>query len=111
VGGIFAAFILYVVLDGVVGWWKRRRLTARMESPQQIEQAGFNIPIDQQWSDYMEGVCKHCGRVLYLQKIRRYRPFVCENCHQLNPPLRKDILWPVKRFLRWLLYPSFQDRF
>ena len=111
VGGLGVAFMLYVVIDGVAGWMKRRRIAARMSEPEEVDETAYVAPPEEPWSEFLEGDCNFCKKTLYLPKMGRFKPFICPNCHQLNPPLKKDPFGTVKRFLRWLLYPSFQDRF
>ncbi|MGO8697344.1 MAG: hypothetical protein ACLQVY_06465 [Limisphaerales bacterium] len=111
VGGLFIAFILYLLIDAWAVARRRRRQAAELSGSGEEEKARFDVPPEQQWSDYMEASCRQCQKTLYVPKMRRFKPFLCPNCQSMNPPLKKDVLAPVKKFLRWLLYPSFQDRF
>jgi hypothetical protein len=112
VGGLFIAFMLYLLIDAWVVARKRRREAAQLDgSEEEEEQAQFEVPPEQQWSHFIEATCRQCQKTLYVPKMRRFKPFLCPNCQSMNPALKKDALAPVKKFLRWLLYPSFQDRF
>jgi phage FluMu protein Com len=112
VGGLFIAFMLYLLVDAWVAARKRRKQAALLSGEEEHqEQAKFDVPPEEQWSDFVAATCDHCQKTLYVPKMRRFKPFICPHCQVVNPPIKKDALAPVKKFLRWLLYPSFQDRF
>jgi hypothetical protein len=76
-----------------------------------MEKPEFVTPSASVWSDYLKAKCNHCQTTVFVAKVRRCIPFFCPNCSQMNPPLKTETMAWAKRFLRWLLYPSFQDLF
>jgi hypothetical protein len=54
--------------------------------------------------------CQHCQRGILVPKQRRFHQVECPACFEVNPAPKKDRLSFIKGLLRWLLYPSFQDR-
>ncbi|HUD45622.1 MAG TPA: hypothetical protein VMR33_02275 [Candidatus Baltobacteraceae bacterium] len=54
--------------------------------------------------------CQHCQRGILVPKARRFHEVDCPACGETNPAPKKDRLALIKVVLRWLLYPSFQDR-
>lgn len=111
VGGLITAFMFYVLIDAWLVARKRRRQVAEMIGDEEGESPQFEPPPAQRWSDFLEGTCQQCRKTVYVPKMRRFKPFLCPDCQSLNPALKKDSFSPAKKFLRWLLYPSFQDRF
>ena len=105
VAGLFAAFALYLFIDALVERTRRRNAAAGRSETDEMEEPGLNAPSERKWAGYLEATCHHCETALHVPKARRFKPFLCPACNQMNPPLKKEILAPTRRFLRWLFYP------
>jgi hypothetical protein len=57
---------------------------------------------------HLEFPCQFCNAPLLVSKSRRNDEITCSNCNQTKPA-RKDPIRLFRKFLRWLLSPSFQD--
>jgi len=86
-------------------WNSRRNGAARRSGTDEMEEPGSNPALKRKWAGYLEATCDHCEKAVYVPKARRFMPFLCPACNQMNPPLKKDMLAPARRFLRWLFYP------
>jgi len=109
--GLAALFVLYLVIHPLVVWQKRRRAAVRASAINESHESflfGLSGP---RRSGYLETACNHCGSNVFVAKVRRHQPFFCANCGQTNPPLKKETMAWARKFLRKLLYPSFQDIF
>jgi hypothetical protein len=111
VGGLFVAFALYLVIDLLIASHRRRRAAAGASVTNGSAEPALEISPKRDWSNYLPAACCHCAKPLCVPKDHRFKPFHCPACNQVNPPLKKDLLAPLKRFLRWLFYPSFQNLF
>jgi hypothetical protein len=109
--GLAVAVVLYLVIRPFVLWYRRRRAASRASETNVLDKPDFVTPSAPVWSDYLEAKCNHCQATVFVAKVRRFKPFFCPNCSQTNPPLKKETMAWLKKFLRWLLYPSFQDFF
>jgi hypothetical protein len=108
--GLAAVFVFYLVIHPLVMWHKRRRAAARASAINELHESFLLGTSGRGKNDYLETACSQCETAVFVAEGRRYEPFFCPNCGQTNPPFKKDLLAWGKRFLRKLLYPSFQDR-
>jgi hypothetical protein len=54
--------------------------------------------------------CKHCQRGILVPRANRFKGVDCPACGEENPAPKRDLFGPIKKFFRWLAYPSFQDK-
>jgi len=54
--------------------------------------------------------CKHCQGGILVPRAKRFNNVDCPACGEENLPPRRDFFGPIKKFFRWLAYPSFQDK-
>jgi hypothetical protein len=111
VSGLAVAFLLYLVIYPLLAKYRMRRAASRASEANVLEKPDFPGTSAPVWDDYLETACNHCQRPLFVVKVRQFKPFFCPHCSQMNPPLKKKTLAWASKFLRWLLYPSFQDFF
>ena len=91
--GLCAIFIFAFVIDGVLA---RRRMEALMAEP---PPDGRMVKIK----------CQYCKTTFVASQLDARFNVVCPACKQTNPAPKRISL--IRRFLRWVFYPSFQDLF
>jgi hypothetical protein len=109
--GLAAVVVLYLAIQPLLGWYNRRREAARASATNKAQKPLILESARARRSDFLEAACNHCETIVFVAKVRRHKPFFCPNCGQTNPPPKKQSLPWIRRVLRVLLYPSFQDRF
>ncbi len=105
-------FVIYLLIHPMIEARNRKRHLEAMigdETPAKAPQD--TLPPGLTRNGFVQMTCPNCSTTVFVLKARSYSALPCGNCGQMIPAARRDMLAFVKKFLRWLLYPSFQNRF
>jgi hypothetical protein len=101
--GVAVVFALYLIIDALVAWRRRCREALRLSETQNLSGPGADAPSAQ--PDHYDVACRHCAATVRVPKVHRFNAFLCPNCENLNPPVKKDRFIWAKAYLRSLLHP------
>jgi len=111
VSALAAVVVLYLVIHPLVMNYFRRRATSQVSKIPALQGSGLRRSPSPVQEGYLETACSYCQMTVFVPKVRGCKPFFCPNCSQTNRPPKKNTWAWLKRILRKLLYPSFQDFF
>ena len=111
-GVLLAVFVIYLLFEPFFAERRRKRhLNLMVGEDMPIHAPVDTLPPGLTRNGFVQMTCSHCRTNVFVLKARSYSELPCTNCGQMIPAARRDLLAFVKKFLRWLLYPSFQNRF